>query len=246
MTAAAGDYAPTRYGRVYFRSVGQGKPLLMLHATPRSSRSFDAVVPELAKHFQVIAPDTLGFGYSAPLPKDCTVEMLADAMEDVLTFVDAQPAAVFGLHTGNKIAVALGTRHAQSITSVILCGMTHSLILDRQERESAIREVLAANPIRTDEVSNPSEREDRRRATGTREIYEANYGFDFALAVSNIQVPVLVVELATEAEKHLGLHGPALASLTPAGRALVLERSDRDVLERYPSELCEPIIAYLQ
>ena len=42
-------------GYVHYRELGEGAPLLLLHANPGDSRDFDAVIAELAKHHRVIA-----------------------------------------------------------------------------------------------------------------------------------------------------------------------------------------------
>ena len=77
-------YTNTRHGTVHYRTMGDGSPLVLLHATPKSSRSLLNVMPHLATHHRVIAPDTLGFGESDPLPTPLTIEVLAEAMADLL------------------------------------------------------------------------------------------------------------------------------------------------------------------
>jgi pimeloyl-ACP methyl ester carboxylesterase len=48
--------------QVAYIDVGKGPPLLLLHGCPFSAYEWHAVLPELAKHFWVIAPDLRGLG----------------------------------------------------------------------------------------------------------------------------------------------------------------------------------------
>ena len=239
---ADAKFATTHYGRLHYRTAGRGRPLLLLHATPRSSRAFEHVIPILAKEYRVIAPDTLGFGESDPLPENATMAMLAGSLIELLDQLDITNTAVLGLHTGNKIATALAAKWPQRVSELIVCGMTHSIIVDRDVRERAIQEILKANPIDANQVHNPSEKLDRLQGENSTEgIYAANYAFDFAATLASVSVPTLIVELAAASERHLARQGKNLAELVPNGTAIALERSDRDVLERFPAELADAI-----
>ena len=71
--------------QVAYVDIGSGEPLFLLHGCPFSSGEWQAVLPELAKHYRVISPDWLGLGDTEVtlsddyrLPKD--VEMLTAFM----------------------------------------------------------------------------------------------------------------------------------------------------------------------
>jgi pimeloyl-ACP methyl ester carboxylesterase len=59
-------------GQIHYVRAGEGKPLVMLSASGRSSRMFAQVMPLLAPEFAVYALDTPGFGNSDPLPRGAT------------------------------------------------------------------------------------------------------------------------------------------------------------------------------
>ncbi len=239
-------YVDTRHGQVHYREAGSGPPLVILHASPRSSRAFAGLMPLLATSHHVVAPDTLGFGESDPLPRGATIEMLADCMADLIVNLDLAPSAVFGLHTGNKIGAALAARAPDIVTRLIVCGMTHSLIADHAERERAIRALLSRNPIDPEDVSDVAEKVDRLQGQdGFDRIYDANYAFDLADTLSRVGSPSLVLELAVPSEAHFGLQAGTLAAAMPDGHAATIERSDRDLLEREPQRLADAILDFL-
>ena len=135
-------YANTPFGDVHYQIPGEGEPLLLLHRSPRSSRDWFRLMPILSQHYQVIAMDTLGFGQSDPLPEDVTMEMLAASVDCLLESLDVSHANIFGIHTGNKIAAALDHQFPDRVEKVILCGMIHSIIDDKSQRNSAIKDIV--------------------------------------------------------------------------------------------------------
>ena len=50
---------------VSYRMAGEGPAILLIHGIAGSSTTWRAVMPALAEHYTVIAPDLLGHGHSA-------------------------------------------------------------------------------------------------------------------------------------------------------------------------------------
>ncbi|AXC12076.1 putative hydrolase [Acidisarcina polymorpha] len=50
--------------RIYYRIAGSGEPVVLLHGFPETSRAWRKVMPALAAHYTVLAPDLRGFGDS--------------------------------------------------------------------------------------------------------------------------------------------------------------------------------------
>lgn len=73
----------TSRGQVAAQIVGHGPSLVLMHSLLADRSSFDAVVPELAKSFRVVALDLPGFGGSDPVDGDLNdwSEHLAEAVE---------------------------------------------------------------------------------------------------------------------------------------------------------------------
>ena len=60
------QYVETRLGVIHAVCAGAGRPVLLLHQTPRSVDEYRDVIPRLARDFSVVAMDTPGFGASPP------------------------------------------------------------------------------------------------------------------------------------------------------------------------------------
>ncbi|MEX2643621.1 MAG: alpha/beta hydrolase [Acetobacterales bacterium] len=131
-------YADTPHGQIHYAEAGDGPPLVLLHPTPRSGRAFAPLQALLSDRFRTVALDTLGFGSSDPLPADPSMPLLADSVARAMDALHIARAHVLGMHTGNKIAAALAAGRPERVDRLVLLGMTHSLVVEREQREAAI------------------------------------------------------------------------------------------------------------
>ena len=76
------EYVQTSAGRIHCYEQGSGSPLLMLHETPRSGWSYAPLIGRLSDRYRCIAPDTLGFGMSDPLPEGADAMSLVRVLHD--------------------------------------------------------------------------------------------------------------------------------------------------------------------
>lgn len=132
-------YANTPRGQLHYQEAGRGgEVLLLLHATSRSSRCYRRMLPILAEHMRAVALDLPGFGASHPLDAVHSVEDLAACVVDFLDAMQLRRVHVFGLHLGNKVGSALAAKWPERVSSIVLAGQTHSLIVDRARRDAEI------------------------------------------------------------------------------------------------------------
>ena len=133
-------YATVGLGQIHYAQAGAPDlpPLLLMHAAGRSSSCYRHMLPLLAKDFRAIAIDLPGFGYSARMTENPTIDALAHTLAELIGALALHRPHIFGLHTGNKIAAALAANCPDHVGDVILAGQTHSLILDMQTRNAAL------------------------------------------------------------------------------------------------------------
>lgn len=134
-------YLDTGLGQVRYLSEGSGQPLVLLPQAGRSSRLLAPLLPLLAPHCRAIAVDLPGFG-AVPAPPEVTVEALADCLLEAIDGLGLEQVALYGLHTGNKIAAAAAVRRPERIGRLILAGQSHSIIPEQRTRNDAIFEVI--------------------------------------------------------------------------------------------------------
>jgi pimeloyl-ACP methyl ester carboxylesterase len=104
-----------------FDDVGQGPPVVLLHAFPLSRLMWRPQADALRDAYRVITPDLRGFGSSLAFPGAPSVEQLAD---DVAALLDElkveEPVALGGLSMGGYVALAFARRHAARLRGLVL------------------------------------------------------------------------------------------------------------------------------
>ncbi len=113
------------FGQIHYREAGSPNlpPLMMLHASPGSSKQMELLIAELGQQFHVIAPDTLGNGDStAPQQDQPEIADYAAAMTDFADQLGWQKMHLYGTHTGARIAVWMALHDGARIDRLILDG----------------------------------------------------------------------------------------------------------------------------
>lgn len=109
---------------VHYRTVGEGRPLLAIHASPGSARQLQSLMMSLADDRMVIAPDTPGNGDSDPLAgNDPDIVTLAAATLQFLDAMSIDRVDLYGSHTGAAIAAELAILAPDRIGGVVLDGI---------------------------------------------------------------------------------------------------------------------------
>lgn len=116
-------YVDTRAGQVFYRQAGHGRPLLLLHWTPLSSRMYRHIMPLLAaRGFACIAPDLPGYGRSDPRPERWSMPEYAGVMLEVLDALGHTCVSVLGGHNGSSVAAEIARQAPERTDALILDG----------------------------------------------------------------------------------------------------------------------------
>ncbi len=103
-----------------FVKIGEGPVLLLLHGLGCDHTTWLPVIPELAKHFTVIAPDLLGHGESDKPRADYSVGGYANGMRDLLTVLNIDKVTVVGHSFGGGIAMQFAYQFPERTERMIL------------------------------------------------------------------------------------------------------------------------------
>jgi pimeloyl-ACP methyl ester carboxylesterase len=104
---------------VAYRDAGEGPTLLLIHGMAGSSRAWKAVMPELARHCRVIAPDLPGHGESAP-SADYSLGNIAATLRDLLGALGIERTTIVGQSLGGGIAMQLAYQHPELAERLVL------------------------------------------------------------------------------------------------------------------------------
>jgi pimeloyl-ACP methyl ester carboxylesterase len=110
--------------KVFYREAGERSApiILLLHGFPTSSHMFRDLIPVLAPHYRVIAPDLPGFGFSeAPAASHFayTFDRLADAVEQFTETLGLSRYALYIFDYGAPVGLRLAIRHPERITAIV-------------------------------------------------------------------------------------------------------------------------------
>jgi pimeloyl-ACP methyl ester carboxylesterase len=105
---------------VTYRMAGDGPLVVLIHGIAGSSTTWRAVMPALAKHHTVIAPDLLGHGESAKPRGDYSLGAYASGIRDLLAVLDLGEATVIGHSLGGGIAMQFAYQFPERVQRLVL------------------------------------------------------------------------------------------------------------------------------
>ena len=108
--------------QIAYRDTGQGPALLLIHGMAGSSATWEAITPQLAKKYRVIAPDLLGHGSSAKPRGDYSLGAFAALLRDLLDELGVHRATVIGQSLGGGIAMQFAYQHREHCERLALIG----------------------------------------------------------------------------------------------------------------------------
>lgn len=117
-------YATVHGRTLFYREDGPADApvIVLLHGFPTSSFMFRDLIPRLARHNRVIAPDYPGFGFSDAPPVaefDYTFDALADLTAGLLDQLGVTRYAIYVQDYGAPVGWRLALRDPAAITAII-------------------------------------------------------------------------------------------------------------------------------
>lgn len=110
---------------VFFRRAGDPSkpPFVLLHGFPSSSHMYRDLIPLLAEHFDVIAPDYIGFGHSdAPAADqfEYSFARLTEVVERFLARLGVDRYHLYLHDFGGPVGLRLATRHPERVLGLVV------------------------------------------------------------------------------------------------------------------------------
>ena len=113
----------TRFGQLHLRSRdGTGRPLVLLHQSPRSGDMWEPLQAILDR--PTIAPDRLGYGCSDAPPWALSLEQYAESTIDALDAAGVEgPIDVLGVNVGSLEAIEIAHQWGERVRKVAVVGV---------------------------------------------------------------------------------------------------------------------------
>ena len=109
---------------VFYREAGPADApvVLLLHGYPTTSHMFRGLIPLLATHYRVIAPDLPGFGLTKAPPRgqfDYTFDNLAKVLDGLTEALGLRRYAIYVFDYGAPTGFRLAAAHPERVTAII-------------------------------------------------------------------------------------------------------------------------------
>jgi len=109
-----------------YHDVGTGSPVFLIHGSGpgvTAWANWRLVIPELAKHHRVIAPDMAGFGYTERLDGfEYTMENWVQHAIDLMDALGVEKTDLVGNSFGGALALAITIAHPERVNKLLLMG----------------------------------------------------------------------------------------------------------------------------
>ena len=258
-----GDYrAPNG---VFYRVVGDGAPLLLLHGLMASGPMFDPLVDPLRGQFRMIVPDLRGHGQSRDVAGPYDVPGLTGDLDAVLEHAGVDRCAVLGYSHGGAVAQQLAhTRPAVVSGMMLVCTYACNASTPRERVEASVLQILLtlfSTKTLVSLIIRPSETKPGgevglseaqavwlraqmggNRASQMRQAARALVTFDSRPWLGELQVPTLVAGGTHDVgvPQH---HFDTLVNGIPGARSKLIERGGHTLLWTHTRELADAVRA---
>jgi pimeloyl-ACP methyl ester carboxylesterase len=121
IASAPTNVAVTPAGRVAYRQVGRGSPLVLIMGLGGTMDDWaPTFVDRLGAHFRVVVLDNAGVGETAALGPPLTITAMANQVSALITSLHLGRTAVLGWSMGGMTAQALAVLHPSQVSRLVL------------------------------------------------------------------------------------------------------------------------------
>ncbi len=126
MQSVQRNYISINNKQLFYRSLGSGPVIVLLHPSPRSSAMMEPLMKVLAPYFTVIAPDTPGYGLSEKSSDTIkTVNDYAYFIEALRVELSVEKISLYGSASGAQLAIGYALTYSEKITRLYLDNAAH-------------------------------------------------------------------------------------------------------------------------
>lgn len=125
---------------IHYQEHGKGDTLLLLHGNSESLKSFQHQIPELSKHFYVIAMDSRGQGNTSKDEKPMSYELMAEDVNKFMERLNLRKVNILGWSDGGNIGLLLAMQHPDKVKKLAIMGA--NLYNDKTSVEEKINKQL--------------------------------------------------------------------------------------------------------
>lgn len=249
-------YITINGAEIYYHEHGNSPqtPIVLIHgSTIDSHTDWDAVIPKLAKHYKVFAPDCRGHGRSNNPGKSYSFIELADDVAAFVREMGYKKAHIVGHSNGGNVALVTAVEHPEVIQTCIPQAANAYVTRYLIEREPMLFDpdrVAREAPAWRDEmiqlhseVNGQDYWKDLLWLTMNEIISEPNYS---PADLAQVDLPVLVIMGADDTVNAKDEHAQYIARHVPSAELWIPEKTGHNVHQERESEWVEKVLGFLE
>lgn len=101
--------------KLHYKIAGSGDPLLLLHGSPLTSRSWLRIMPQLAETYTVIAPDLRGYGESDRPASGYEIHTMVEDVRQLMRSLEIERVNVVGHDLGGIVAYVYAANYMDEV-----------------------------------------------------------------------------------------------------------------------------------
>jgi pimeloyl-ACP methyl ester carboxylesterase len=238
-------YANVNGLRLYYEIRGSGQPIVLLHGGALTiDFMFGPMLPTLAAHRQVIAPELQGHGRTADSDRAMSIDQLADDIAALLAQLGISQADVFGFSLGGLVGWSLVLRYPKVVRRFVVASA------DYRSRQASPDKVQGPMPTEADfqamrdayvaVAPDPSHFDTLRDKVGT--MVTTKYVGWRADDLRRVETPTLVV--VGDKDFIPVSHALEAAELLPHGQLAVLPGTTHMDMTRSPERVLAMVVPF--
>jgi pimeloyl-ACP methyl ester carboxylesterase len=257
-------YADGPYGQVHYRDTGEGRPLVLCHQAPQTSRQFTNIYEPLHRRgIRAIAVDLPGYGESDPTPFVPTVEDWAAIVPAVLDHTGLDKVDVLGHHTGSLVATEVALQFPDRVGKLILNGplplgieertmfleggVTQDILFEYQADGSHLQDAFAIRNRMYGDGADPETitRYTVERFQGYAPVWTGHHAafiYDHGAAIEKIGHTTLIL---TNTGDQIYEHAKVTRKMRPDFAYIELAGGGIDIVDQMPEEWADAVVGFL-
>jgi len=245
-----GKYLTIFDTQIYYEEYGAGTPLVLLQGGMGGIDNFAKCIPELSKHYRIIAPDTPGQGRSE-LADSMSYPLMAEYISQMIDILKLDSAYVMGWSDGGNTGLILGFNRPDKIKKVVAAGANYklsgypSILNDTTDWEKEVRskefEIEYKDAIKEYLSLYPNPRDWRKLSNDLNKMWHQEIYFSPEV-LEGLKIPVMIV-LGDHDAVTLE-HGIEMHRLVKGSQLCILPNTSHAVFDEKPELINQIAIGF--
>lgn len=237
--------APVNGIKIYYAIWGSGSPLILLHGGLGNTEYFGGQVPELAKHYKVIAMDSRGHGRSSRDAQAYSYGLMAKDVVGLMDYLKIDKASIVGWSDGGIIGLDIAMNYPDRLDRLFAFGANTNV--------AGLKPDIDKNPTFAKYIGNAGK--DYERLSKTPKEYN-----DFVAQISQmwasqpdykpdqlakIKAPVAIAD-GEHDEAIKQEHDVEMAKAIPGAKLVILPGLSHFAMLQDPAAFNQAVLAFLK